>query len=143
MKTLLFTTGFSWAFLAAIGQTNSNQCFTIPNVYFDFNKATWLPESKRTLDTLITHLKSYDIKNTLAVFSFADSLEHEPLALSEARSKKVRSYLISAGIESARISTKSFGARFPIAPNKKNGKDHPTGRQLNRRTEFHIYSLSK
>ena len=53
--------------------------------------------------------------------------------LSERRAASVRRYLIDAGVESDRLTSKGFGPDQPIAPNITAG-----GRAQNRRVEFHI-----
>lgn len=53
--------------------------------------------------------------------------------LSERRAASVRQYLVNAGVEPGRLTSKGFGPDKPIAPNVTAG-----GRAQNRRVEFHI-----
>jgi OOP family OmpA-OmpF porin len=56
--------------------------------------------------------------------------------LSSRRAQSCVDYLISKGIDPARLTSRGFGKCCPIAPETVNGKDNPAGRQTNRRTEF-------
>jgi len=50
-------------------------------------------------------------------------------------------YIISRGVEPSRIIAMGYGKSRPIAPNTfPDGRDNPTGRQKNRRTEFKVLS---
>jgi hypothetical protein len=44
----------------------------------------------------------------------------------------------SKGIDRGRMIARGEGKKNPIRPNTIDGKDNPTGRQFNRRTEFRI-----
>jgi outer membrane protein OmpA-like peptidoglycan-associated protein len=111
--------------------------FTVPSVFFDFDRAVLSPASRVRLDSLVLFLKERPYFN-VEVYSFTDSLEHNQMPLSQLRSGAVSEYLEEKGLEHDRIATKSFGARMPAAANTKKGKDNPRGRKLNRRTEFRI-----
>lgn len=56
--------------------------------------------------------------------------------LSQARADAIRSYLVSQGIDAARISAVGMGESFPIATN-----ETATGRAQNRRVEIELSSL--
>jgi outer membrane protein OmpA-like peptidoglycan-associated protein len=61
------------------------------------------------------------------------------LKLSDARAKSVVDYLISKGIDAARLEAKGYGESAPVADNTRaDGSDNPDGRQMNRRTEFKV-----
>jgi outer membrane protein OmpA-like peptidoglycan-associated protein len=55
--------------------------------------------------------------------------------LSERRAASVKTWLVSLEqLAAARLATSGFGARDPVAPNRKpDDSDNPEGRQLNRR----------
>ena len=64
------------------------------------------------------------------------------MGLSERRAAASVNYLISKGIASDRLTAKGYGETKPIARNTNpDGTDNPTGRQLNRRTEFRIIEI--
>ncbi|MEZ2338996.1 OmpA family protein [Mucilaginibacter sp. RCC_168] len=112
----------------------------IKNVLYDFNKATLRPESKVVLDTLIGVLKDNPtIKVELSAHTDSIGSNKYNDKLSQARAQSCVTYIISKGIDAARVFAKGYGKRKPIAPNSlPNGKDNPAGRQLNRRTEFKV-----
>jgi outer membrane protein OmpA-like peptidoglycan-associated protein len=55
--------------------------------------------------------------------------------LSEQRAHEIENYLIRKGINDARMKTKGYGERQPIASN-----DSESGRQLNRRIEIALFA---
>jgi outer membrane protein OmpA-like peptidoglycan-associated protein len=56
-------------------------------------------------------------------------------SLSENRAHEIENYLIGKGINDARMKTRGYGEKQPIAPNDTNA-----GRQLNRRIEIGLYA---
>ena len=58
---------------------------------------------------------------------------------SRIRAEKVRDYLITKGVDKARITLVALGEARPIAPNaKEDGSDDPDGRAKNRRVEVTV-----
>jgi outer membrane protein OmpA-like peptidoglycan-associated protein len=50
-------------------------------------------------------------------------------------------YILSKGIDPARITAKGYGESRPRVPNTNpDGSDNPAGRRQNRRTEFKVIS---
>ncbi|MBL7682262.1 MAG: OmpA family protein [Flavipsychrobacter sp.] len=113
--------------------------FSVSNVYYDYDKADLRAESVASLDSVVAFLKDNPSFN-VEVYSFTDGKGKDDYnkKLSEKRAQSVIDYLVGAGIEQTRLVAKGFGAAMPAAPNTTNGKDNPTGRQLNRRTEFRV-----
>jgi len=113
--------------------------FRVSNVYYDYDKAELRPESVTSLDSLVNFMKD-NPSLSVEIYSFADAKGTDKYnkELSIRRAESVMSYLEQAGIERSRMLTKGFGESMPAAPNEVRGKDNPTGRQLNRRTEFRI-----
>ena len=58
------------------------------------------------------------------------------LSLSENRSRTVKEYLISLGVEASRLEAKGFGSILPKVPN-----DSEQNRAINRRTDFLISKI--
>ncbi|GBL34623.1 photosystem I P700 chlorophyll a apoprotein A2 [Filimonas sp.] len=58
--------------------------------------------------------------------------------LSVKRAQAVMAYMSTKNIDRGRMVARGEGEKNPIAPNDIKGKDNPTGRQYNRRTEFRI-----
>jgi OmpA-OmpF porin, OOP family len=113
--------------------------FRVSNVYYDYDKADLRPESITSLDSLVNFMKDNPSLN-VEIYSFADAKGTDKYNkdLSMRRAESVMAHLETAGIERGRMITKGFGEAMPAAPNEKNGKDNPVGRQMNRRTEFRI-----
>lgn len=112
----------------------------IPNVLYDFDKATLRPASKKVLDTLANILRD-NPKMVVQMSAHTDSVGTDAynMDLSQRRAQSCVDYLISVGINSSRISAKGYGETHPIAPNSKpDGSDNPEGRQKNRRTAFTV-----
>lgn len=112
----------------------------IPNILYDFNKATLRPESMAVLDSLAIILED-NPKLVVQMSAHTDSIGSEKynMDLSQRRAQSCVDYLISKGIPTDRMQAKGYGESMPIAPNSlPDGKDNPAGRQLNRRTEFTV-----
>lgn len=58
--------------------------------------------------------------------------------LSVKRAQAVMNYMGDKGVDRGRMIAKGEGEKNPFQPNMIEGKDNPTGRQYNRRTEFRI-----
>ncbi len=116
--------------------------FSVSNVYYDYDKDALKAESVASLDSLVQFLND-NPAFTVEVYSFADAKGNEEYnkKLSLRRAESVVNYIVNAGIEQNRITAKGFGESMPAAPNTMaNGKDNPTGRAANRRTELRIIS---
>ena len=114
--------------------------FSVSNVYYDYDKDALRAESVASLDTLVQFLND-NPSFTVEVYSFADAkgTDEYNKALSLRRAQSVVDYIVNAGIDQSRIVAKGFGESMPAAPNvSAGGRDNPTGRQLNRRTELRI-----
>lgn len=112
--------------------------FILKNIYFETAKATLLPESYVSLDSLYHLLLKYPTME-IKISGHTDSQgSHEyNLVLSESRALAVYSYLIERGILTERLDFAGFGKMQPIATN-----ETPEGRQQNRRVEFEVIKIS-
>ncbi len=108
--------------------------FTLDNVEFDFGKSTLRPQSYPTLDELVEYLQRKDDEK-IEVGGHTDNIgtAARNLRLSQERAQSIVNYLVSKGIDAARVTAKGYGATDPIADN-----DTEEGRQKNRRTEVKI-----
>ena len=112
----------------------------LDNVYFAFDKAIVLEESHASLDKLAQMLKDNPTVS-IEISGHTDSKGDDKYnqKLSEARAKSVVEYLISQGVDAARLKAAGYGESKPIAPNTNpDGTDNPEGREKNRRTEFKV-----
>lgn len=104
------------------------------DILFEQGKTNLLAQSYPELDLVVSFLKSNPkVKIELAGHTDNRGIPSQNVKLSQARVDKVKSYLVSKGIEGKRISGKGYGGSKPIASN-----DTEETRQLNRRVEFTI-----
>ncbi|KUG07702.1 OmpA family protein [Solirubrum puertoriconensis] len=102
---------------------------------FERNKATLLPSSYATLDTIAQILNQYP-DYTLSITGHTDSQGPAAfnLRLSRERAAAARSYLTSKGIAEGRIQQRGYGPLHPVADNASEA-----GRVRNRRVEFDLF----
>ena len=105
--------------------------FVLIGVNFDTAKATIRPESFPRLDRVVEFM-SYKKSARVEISGHTDNVGNPKAnkALSEARARACRDYLVAKGIPAARITAVGFGDERPIASNATD-----EGRQLNRRIE--------
>ncbi len=86
----------------------------LEDVYFEFDKATLTPETRRVLKKHAEWLKKHPTVKIL-VEGHCDErgTEQYNLALGDRRAHAVKNYLISLGISPDRIKTISYGEMFP------------------------------
>lgn len=104
------------------------------NVFFDVNQSILRTESFPELDRVVKLLKeNKDI--AIAISGHTDNVgsDDKNMTLSEDRARAVATYIIQAGIDSSRVTSKGFGSSVPVASN-----DTEEGKQQNRRVEFAI-----
>jgi OOP family OmpA-OmpF porin len=112
----------------------------LKDILYDFNSAELTPGSKDILDELyklLTDNKTIEIELSSHTDNIGTAAYN--MDLSERRAKSCVDYLISKGVDPARMTSKGYGFSRPVAPNQfPDGKDNFEGRQLNRRTEFKV-----
>jgi OOP family OmpA-OmpF porin len=110
---------------------------TLDNVLFMQSKPELLPESYPELNEIVQFMKSNPrVEIELSGHTDSRGSFRQLMALSQQRVNRVKSYLVSKGIESKRIVGKGYGGSKPIASN-----DSEETRMLNRRVEFTIKKL--
>ncbi len=112
----------------------------LENVYYDYDMATLKAESGPALDKLVKLLKD-NPTTRIEINGHTDSNGSDDynLKLSDARANSVVAYLVSKGIDKARLQAKGLGETMPVADNTNaDGTDNPEGREQNRRTEFKV-----
>ena len=133
----------------------------IENIFYEFDRATLLPESKEALDGIIQMLE--DNPNvTIELSAHADrkGSEEYNMNLSQRRAQSVVDYLIRGGIEEERLTPAGYGKSQPKSVTKKQAETYdflPENQvlneefiatltpnqqeiadQINRRTEFKV-----
>lgn len=111
----------------------------IPNIYYDYDKATLRPESKIILDSLFSFFKINNAIN-IEIGSHTDSRGSDEynLKLSQARAQSVVDYLIEKGIDKSRLEAKGFGETRPVNGCINGVNCSEEEHQKNRRTTFRV-----
>ena len=109
----------------------------------EFDTAKWTlrdsANTKTTLATVLTILQAAPQITKLRIEGHTDSDGNaaDNQALSENRAKAVKEWLMSKGIDGARLSHTGCAARDPLVPN-----NSAENKQRNRRTEFDIEGIN-
>ena len=99
---------------------------------FDFDKSVVRPDGRKSIDAALDKLRGVDLEMVIAT-GHTDSIGTDQYnqRLSERRAAAVKSYLVSKGIASSKITTIGKGESQPVATNKT-----AEGRQKNRRVDI-------
>ena len=137
----------------------------VDNIFYDFDRASLRPESKKALDELAQVLR--DTPNvTIEMASHTDrhGTDEYNINLSSRRARSVIDYLISVGISPDRLQSQGYGESRPKTITKKLARLYPEFKegdvltpefiealedekqredadQINRRTEFQVLSI--
>lgn len=119
---------------AAPQATPGRTAVVLNNVLFDFDKSTLKPEGKAEIDKLVAEMSKFP-GDTVVVVGHTDSVGTDAynMALGQRRADAVVNYMKAAGIDAARVGSKSMGESSPAVPN-----DSAANRALNRRAVFEI-----
>ncbi len=106
----------------------------LPDILFDFDKATLKPQAKEILSK-VCGIIIVAGEFRLSIEGHTDSVGTDEYnqGLSERRAESVRSYMAGCGLSSLTLTSKGFGEIQPIESN-----DTAEGRQRNRRVEIVI-----
>ncbi len=111
---------------------------SMPDVLFDFGKATLKPGARERLAKVAGIILAYpDLR--LEIDGHTDNIGSDQYnqLLSEKRAQVVRDYLAQQGVAPANIVARGFGKSAPIASNAT-----AAGRQLNRRVELVVSGMA-
>ena len=113
-------------------QTDRGLVITLNDVLFNVDKAELSAEGMRTAQKLADVL-AQEPKSMVLIEGFTDSTgsSSHNLDLSQRRADAVRQALVGMGVPGNKISTKGYGAAYPVA-----GNNYAASRQLNRRVEI-------
>ncbi len=109
-------------------------------VFFDTGKATVQQRSYPLLDDVAKLIVANPQVGTIRIEGHTDDRGSAELNrnLSQARAEAVQAYLVSRGVDPARLEAQGFGPDRPAASNKT-----AAGREANRRVEFTILGIPK
>lgn len=106
----------------------------LKNIYFDFDKTTLKKESFVELNKVVDFLKQNpSVEIQIEGHTDSKGSDDYNLNLSQGRSQSVVDYIISQGIDGARLRAQGYGESKPIDTN-----DTDAGRANNRRVEFTV-----
>ncbi|MCP4135418.1 MAG: OmpA family protein [bacterium] len=111
---------------------SSGATIILNNLYFSFNSAGILPESKYELTRLVSFMKQ-NPGIAIEIGGHTDSVgsKDSNMKLSQKRARSVFAFLVKKGIAAARLKAKGYGFSIPL-------KDGEPGK--NRRVEINIVS---
>lgn len=124
--------------IATTRRTARGLVMSLPDVLFDFDRATLRPEGTQTLAKLAgVALLVPELK--FSVEGHTDSVGSDAYNewLSEARAGSVADYLAQEGVAANRLHTEGYGERQPVVSN-----DTAAHRQMNRRVEIIVDAAS-
>jgi len=114
----------------------ANAAVVLKNIFFDPNRYELKSESQVELDKVVQLLKDNPtVKVQINGHTDNSGKAADNITLSGNRAKSVTTYLVSNGINAARLSFKGWGDTQPVASNAT-----PEGRAQNRRTELKVIS---
>jgi outer membrane protein OmpA-like peptidoglycan-associated protein len=104
----------------------------LKNILFESASSDLMSTSHSELDRLVKELQSRaSVKIEISGHTDNTGVSSTNLILSQNRAKSVQDYLISKGVDKARLTFKGFGETKPIADNATD-----EGKRKNRRVEF-------
>lgn len=114
----------------------------IENIFYDFDKATLRPESKKALDELIKMLNDNpNVTIELGAHTDRKGSDQYNERLAGRRAQSVVDYLIAGGIKADRLEAKGYGESVPKTINKKMAKEHDFLHESDVLTEEFILAL--
>jgi outer membrane protein OmpA-like peptidoglycan-associated protein len=114
-------------------KVEAGKAMVLDGIVFDAGKSIIKPNAEKVLGLAYNTL-AQNPGITVEIRGYTDNVGKKAsnIALSEARAKAVREWLINKGIAADRVSARGFGPANPIGNNAK-----ASGRQANRRIEFY------
>jgi outer membrane protein OmpA-like peptidoglycan-associated protein len=121
---------------------SKNEVYTLNNIYYDFGQFFIKPDAAQELDRLADIMvKNPNIRIELRSHTDARSSDLFNRRLSESRARAAKDYLISRGIDPARIEARGYGEASPINECVDGVKCTEDEHKQNRRTEFVVLSV--
>ncbi len=115
----------------------------LKNIFYDFDKATLRPESKKSLDELVEILNDNpDISIKLSSHADRKGSDNYNIALSLRRAKSVGDYLVANGIDSLRLFPIGQGKQQPHRVTVKEAASYPFLQQDSLLTEAFVLRLT-
>ena len=117
-----------------------DKAIVMDNIFYDLDKANIRPDAALELDKLVQTLQDNPrISIELSSHTDVRGKDAYNMDLSERRAKSAVAYIISKGIDPARITAKGYGETRLVVKNAKTEAEH----QRNRRTEFKVTRIAQ
>lgn len=114
----------------------------IDNIYYDYNKSDIRPDAAVELDKIVALLNKYpNMKIELRSHTDARGKDEYNMKLSDSRAKSAAAYIVSKGIDKARLNGKGYGESQLLNKCKNGVECDEKLHEENRRTEFKILSM--
>jgi outer membrane protein OmpA-like peptidoglycan-associated protein len=148
-KLTKFETNITFDTLLVLENVEINKVFVLENIYYDLDKAFIRPDAAVELDKLVEIL-SDNPGITIELSSHTDTradLDYN-LDLSQRRAESAVNYIISNGIDAARLIAKGYGETDLIVKDEEIAKlrteeAREAAHQRNRRTQFRILTYER
>ncbi|MCC2545793.1 OmpA family protein [Hymenobacter sp. BT175] len=117
-----------------------NKAIVMENIFYDYNKWDIRPDAAVELDKLVETLND-NPKITIELSSHTDSRGKDAynMTLSQKRAQSAVDYIVSKGVDKARITAKGYGETKPVIKTAKTEDQY----QKNRRTEFKVTKIAE
>ena len=125
-----------------LGTIKANVAIEIPNIYYDFDKASLRDSSRLKLNELISWLEENPkVKIEISAHTDSRGNDNYNMKLSQRRAESVVGYIVESGIIEDRLVAKGYGESKPIidCSSKKCTREEY---QLNRRTEMKVIEIA-
>jgi peptidoglycan-associated lipoprotein len=117
-----------------------DKAIVMDNIFYDLDKANIRPDAALELDKLVQTLQDNPrISIELSSHTDVRGKDVYNMDLSDRRAKSAVAYIISKGIDPARITAKGYGETRLVVKNAKTEAEH----QRNRRTEFKVTRIAQ
>ena len=119
--------------------TQKNTIIQIPNVYFDFDKASIKEESYKILDNVVSYLNDNpEIKVELSAHTDSRGSDSYNIRLSQKRANSIVKYLVEKGINPKRLKCVGYGETKLLNKCKNRVKCSDEEHEFNRRVEMKV-----
>lgn len=126
--------------LMVLERLEKDKIFVMENIYYDLDRYEIRDDAALELDKLVTILKDNpEIKIELSSHTDDRQTDQYNLRLSERRAQSAVNYIVSQGVDAARMIARGYGESKLLIPNATTEEEH----QVNRRTEFKIIDVGR
>ena len=118
--------------------------YMVNPVFFGFDSDALTAEAKKELDKIADLMQRFpDLAIEVTGHTDAVGTFDYNQGLSMRRANSAAAYLAGKGLDSKRVSVKGKSESEPVALNRKNNRDLPEGRKLNRRVQFTVTTTAE